>query len=275
MSYSYQNKSRHGGDSFRRKMVQNIIGVTSIFIIVVISLTLGFLGNATIKGYNKVELNTLNKEVDVFGLAEEEIENEDSEQYYLASIMLYSQVVEDSTTTVINGIANDKKEQRLKKEEERRLAEEERRKKQEHDKQIAEQKKKEAPETVSRGGYSVTKKELDLLERIVMAEAGAEPYQGMIAVVNVIMNRVAHKSYPNSINGVVFQKGQFTPAGNGKIWRVKPSKTVKNAVREALDGKRVVEKDVLFFLNPDLATDHTIPKTKTFVKRIGGHAFYK
>jgi spore germination cell wall hydrolase CwlJ-like protein len=37
----------------------------------------------------------------------------------------------------------------------------------------------------------------------------------------------------------------------------------------------VVGKDVLYFLNPELATDHSIPRTQKFVKRIGGHAFYK
>lgn len=138
-----------------------------------------------------------------------------------------------------------------------------------------EKKTEESVKIVSRGGYSVTNRELDLLERVVMAEAGGEPYEGQIAVVNVIMNRVASKSYPNTVSGVIFQKGQFTPAINGRIWKMKPSESVKKAVREALGGKRVVEKDVLYFLNPDIATDHTIPRTKKFVKRIGRHAFYK
>lgn len=108
-----------------------------------------------------------------------------------------------------------------------------------------------------------------------MAEAGAEPYEGKIAVVNVIMNRVAHKSFPNTVTGVIFQKGQFIPAINGTIWKMKPTASVKKAVQEALNGKRAVDKDVLYFLNPELATDHSIPRTKKFVKRIGNHAFYK
>lgn len=123
--------------------------------------------------------------------------------------------------------------------------------------------------------HTVTDKELDILEKIVMAEAGVEPYEGKIAVVNVIFNRIRSSSYPNTIEGVVFQKGQFTPAGNGRIWKMEPSDSVKKAVQEALNGKKVVNDNVLFFLNPDIAKDQTIPKTRTYVKRIGTHSFYK
>ncbi|NLZ54287.1 MAG: cell wall hydrolase [Thermoanaerobacteraceae bacterium] len=270
MSYNFRNKWRFGSYGFGRRMIKNVAGVAITLVGVAVFIYLGFISSAAIQGHNKAHAMNLNKETFTTDLKEDK-EEEEGSSYYLASIMLYSLVIEDSSTTAIEEMANDKKEQRLKEEEERKkkLEEEKKRKKQE-------QKQNEATKTASRGsGYSVTNKELDLLERVVMAEAGAEPYEGKIAVVNVIMNRVAHKSYPNTIEGVIFQKGQFTPARNGKIWRVTPTESVKKAVREALNGKKIVNGDVLYFLNPRIATDHSIPRTKTFVKRIGRHDFYK
>lgn len=121
-----------------------------------------------------------------------------------------------------------------------------------------------------------------ILEHIVQAEAGGEPYQGKIAVVNVILNRVESESFPNTIRGVVFQKWQFTPATTGKIWRVEVSDESKRAVRDALEGVRAIgdngkeiDEDVYFFLNPKLATDRTIIKTQKLVTKIGNHNFYK
>lgn len=116
---------------------------------------------------------------------------------------------------------------------------------------------------------------LNILEKIVMAEAGGEPYEGQVAVANVVINRVRSKNYPNSVEGVVFQKGQFTPAVRGTIWNFSPSSSVKKAVSEALNGRKVVGDGVCFFLNPKIATDMTIPRTKTKVATIGNHAFYK
>ena len=48
-------------------------------------------------------------------------------------------------------------------------------------------------------------------------EAGSEPYQGKVAVGIVVMNRVSSKSFPNSIKGVIYQKGQFSPVRNGSL----------------------------------------------------------
>lgn len=117
--------------------------------------------------------------------------------------------------------------------------------------------------------------DIEMLERIVMAESGGEPYLGQIAVANVVLNRVKSKSYPSTLKGVVFQKFQFSPVKNGVIRGQSPNESVKKAVAEALNGRMIVSEDTLYFVNPVLATDQTVPRTKTPVKVIGNHTFYK
>ncbi len=62
-----------------------------------------------------------------------------------------------------------------------------------------------------------SKADLRLMASIINCEAGSEPYQGKVAVGIVVMNRVSSKSFPNSIKGVVYQKGQFSPVRNGSL----------------------------------------------------------
>ena len=77
---------------------------------------------------------------------------------------------------------------------------------------------------------------------IINCEAGSEPYQGKLAVGIVVMNRVSSKSFPNSIKGVIYQKGQFSPVRNGSLkkrLRQYDSKTVKmSQKREKPQGGR-------------------------------------
>lgn len=117
--------------------------------------------------------------------------------------------------------------------------------------------------------------DIDMLERIVMAEAGGEPYLGQIAVTNVVLNRLKSSRYPSTLRGVIFQRSQFSPVKNGVIRGRMPNQSVKKAVGEALEGRMIVPEDTLYFVNPVLATDQTIPRTKTPVKVIGSHTFYK
>lgn len=78
-----------------------------------------------------------------------------------------------------------------------------------------------------------------LLAAIVQCEASG--YDGMLAVATVIMNRVSSSLYPNTISGVVYQKGQFSPASSGKLNRVLaqgPSSTAYAVARDTLAGTR-------------------------------------
>lgn len=62
-----------------------------------------------------------------------------------------------------------------------------------------------------------TKSELCLMASIINCEAGGESFQGQVAVGIVVMNRVKSKGFPNTIKGVIYQKGQFSPVHNGML----------------------------------------------------------
>ena len=56
-----------------------------------------------------------------------------------------------------------------------------------------------------------------IMARAVNGEARGEPYEGQVAVAAVILNRVKHSSFPNSIAGVIYQPGAFTAVDDGQI----------------------------------------------------------
>ncbi|MGN7358735.1 cell wall hydrolase [Paenibacillus sp. SAF-054] len=123
--------------------------------------------------------------------------------------------------------------------------------------------------------YNVSAEDVLLLQRIVMAEAEGEPYQGKVAVANVVLNRLRSANFPNTIKKVIYQKYQFSPVANGRFDRVKPNQDSIHAANEALNGKKAVADDTYYFLSLKLADDLTVHHTRTFEKRIGNHSFYK
>lgn len=124
--------------------------------------------------------------------------------------------------------------------------------------------------------FGISREDIVLMEKIVTAEAYGEPLKGKIAVANVVINRVNSAWYPDSIEEVIYQKGQFNPTWDGSLERVKEiDVSVKEAVEQALMGYQAVAKSTLFFLNEDIATDFTIPNTRPFEKKIGNHSFYR
>ena len=89
-----------------------------------------------------------------------------------------------------------------------------------------------------------------LMAAIIFCEAGNQPYAGKVAVGAVIMNRVESGRFPNTIQGVIYQRGQFTPAMTGKLARVLASGNIPGscyeAARAALNGESPVG-NALFF----------------------------
>ena len=80
---------------------------------------------------------------------------------------------------------------------------------------------------------------------------------------------------PDTIHGVIYQKNQFSPVNNGTIHNTPSEESIK-AVSEVIDeGYRSFGPEILFFLNPKIATDKWIIDNKTFVSIIGQHHFYK
>lgn len=113
--------------------------------------------------------------------------------------------------------------------------------------------------------------ELELLARLVAAEAEGEPYAGQVAVAAVILNRVQSPQFPNSISGVAYQPLAFESVGNGLIWRRQPSAEAYNAARDALNGWDPTYGS-LFFWNPSKPVSPWI-WTRQIIVRIGNHVF--
>ncbi len=90
------------------------------------------------------------------------------------------------------------------------------------------------------GGIPAGTSDIVLLAALVQCEAGGESYEGQLAVASVVANRVRSAAYPNTVSGVIFASGQFTPAGSGKLARVIERGSIKQsclqAATEALAG---------------------------------------
>lgn len=98
----------------------------------------------------------------------------------------------------------------------------------------------EAKRHVNYGEYTTDADTTLLLAALIQCEAGGESYEGQVAVGAVVMNRVRSAAYPDSIHGVIYASGQFTPAMTGKLNRVYESgKIYESCIRaaeEALSG---------------------------------------
>ncbi len=124
----------------------------------------------------------------------------------------------------------------------------------------------------SSGSSSSYQNDLNLLARIVYGEARGEPYTGQVAVAAVVLNRVKSSSFPNTISGVIYQKGAFDAVSDGQF-NLTPNSTAKKAAQDALNGWDPTYGAVYYF-NPATATNKWIwsrPMTVT----IGNHRFCK
>ncbi len=86
--------------------------------------------------------------------------------------------------------------------------------------QKREEEERQAKLTANQGAVIVGGDDLRLLSALIYCEAGIESYNGKLAVGAVVMNRVRSPAYPNTISGVIFASGQFTPAMSGKVSKV-------------------------------------------------------
>lgn len=113
---------------------------------------------------------------------------------------------------------------------------------------------------------------LNLLARLVYAESRGEPYAGQVAVAAVVLNRVKNSNFPNTIPGVIYQSGAFTPVSNGQI-NLAPDSTATSAARDALNGWDP-SYGSLYYFNPATATNKWI-WSRPYVITIGKHRFCK
>ena len=124
----------------------------------------------------------------------------------------------------------------------------------------------------SGGSSSNNSSNVNLIAKAIYGEARGEPYTGQVAVGAVIMNRVKSSKFPNTISGVIYQKGAFDAVSDGQI-NLNPDSTAKKAAQDALNGWDP-SYGAIYYFNPSTATNKWIwsrPLTVT----IGKHRFCK
>lgn len=119
-------------------------------------------------------------------------------------------------------------------------------------------------------GVSATDNERALLARIISAEARGEPYEGQVAVGAVVLNRVRHPSFPNTLAGVIYQPGAFTAIVDGQFDQP-VAESAKRAAADALAGYDP-SGGAIYYFNPNTATSAWI-WSRPLIKVIGNHRF--
>ncbi len=125
--------------------------------------------------------------------------------------------------------------------------------------------------------------EIDLLVRLVEAEAPAEDIFGKILVANVVLNRVLNEGWANTVTGVIYERYgravQFQSTANSYYWNsIKPTDSSKEAVMRAIAGEDYSDGAEFFYAwarHPELSPTTGWISIYTHLFRHGGHEFYK
>ena len=120
----------------------------------------------------------------------------------------------------------------------------------------------------SQGAFSSS--DIDLLARIISAESRGEPYEGQVAVGAVILNRIEHPSFPNSLAGVIYQPGAFTCLDDGGV-NAPVANSAYSAARDAINGWDP-SGGAVYYYNPAKATSQWI-FSRPVITVIGQHRF--
>ncbi|MBO5927128.1 MAG: spore cortex-lytic enzyme [Clostridia bacterium] len=122
----------------------------------------------------------------------------------------------------------------------------------------------------SSGANGYSSSDVNLLARLIYAEARGESYTGQVAVGAVVLNRVKSSSFPNTISGVVYQPYAFTCVNDGQI-NLTPNNSAYSAARDAMNGWDPSYGSIYYY-NPRVATSSWIFSRPTVVT-IGNHVF--
>ncbi len=131
------------------------------------------------------------------------------------------------------------------------------------------------PVVISTAANFYNEQDLYWLSRLINAESGNQPLDGKIAVGNVVLNRVANPTCPDTIYGVVFDSKygvQFSVTQNGTIYE-EPNEESVIAAKICLEGYNLVG-DSIYFVNPEVGISSWFAKTRVYVATIGEHDFY-
>lgn len=122
----------------------------------------------------------------------------------------------------------------------------------------------------SGGSGGVSSSQVDLLARLISAEARGEPYSGQVAVGAVVLNRIKHPSFPNTLSGVIYQSGAFTCISDGQF-NQPVAESAYRAARDALNGVDP-SGGAIYYFNPSTATSSWI-WSRPLITVIGKHRF--
>lgn len=122
----------------------------------------------------------------------------------------------------------------------------------------------------SGGGGSSGNGDVDLLARLISAESRGEPYEGQVAVGAVVLNRVNHASFPNSISEVIYQSGAFSCLDDGQFDEPVAESSYR-AAQDALSGWDP-SGGAIYYFNPNTATSSWI-WSRPVILTIGKHMF--
>ena len=100
-------------------------------------------------------------------------------------------------------------------------------------------------------GYSSS--DFNLLARVISAEARGESYSGQVAVGAVILNRVEHPSFPDTLSGVIYQKGAFTCLSDGQFYEA-VADSAYSAARDAINGLDP-SGGAIYYYNPNISPE--------------------
>ena len=123
-------------------------------------------------------------------------------------------------------------------------------------------------DTGSFGGFSSA--DYELLARIISAEARGEPYMGQVAVGAVVLNRIEHPSFPDTLSGVVYQRGAFSCLNDGQFYEP-ISDSAYSAASDALNGLDP-SGGAIYYYNPVKSTNKWI-FSRPVITTIGEHRF--
>ncbi len=132
---------------------------------------------------------------------------------------------------------------------------------------------KQIPDTISAQSEAsiAVEDELNLLARLIAAEAGNEPYDGQVAVGAVVLNRVKNPSFPTTISSVIYEPWAFECVHNGLIWRVDDLAGPSRAAADALNGWDP-SYGATFFWNPYKSVSGWVWE-RPIITQIGTHVF--
>ena len=203
---------------------------------------------------------------DALGDLNEQLSAEQKNQDILTAQLEYEKKLEEQKAAEdrarMEEIKRQEEELRRKREEEKRRREEEEKRRQEQ----AESGETAGEPSADNTAEPASAEDLELMACIIQCEAEGEPYAGKLAVGSVVMNRVASNSFPNTVMGVIYQSGQFSPVASGRMaarLAAGANSECRQAAQEVLNGNITVP--YLYFRRDNGTIDGYV---------LGHHVFY-